>query len=122
MPGGLCSGDTAEWDGDPAIRVGASVKSGGREPQHTTGWDRLVAGSQRAGARRCHSYIRGTWASLLSRISDAKNRPEEKTRNLCGVASGTSQRKLSTTLNAERPEDKGQEEKIPRNIFESHWG
>lgn len=55
-------------------------------------------------------------------MSDAKNSTKEKTRKPCAVASGTSQCKLSTTLNAERPEEKGQEERIPRNIFKSHSG
>lgn len=101
---------------------GGSTNQVGSESRCTTGWDGLVAGSRRAGARSCRSCIRGPWASLLSRISDAKNRPEEKTRKPCGVASGTSQCKLSTALNAERPEDKGQEERIPRNIFEPRCG
>lgn len=86
------------------------------------GRDVLVAGGPRAGGRRCRSHVRGPQASLLSRVSDAKNSTKEKTRKPCAVASGTSQCKLSTTLNAERPEEKGQEERIPRNIFKSHSG
>lgn len=45
-------------------------------------------------------------ASLLSGISDAKNSTKEKTRKPCNVTPETSQCKLSTTLNAETPEEK----------------
>lgn len=120
MPRGLCSGDMAEWDGDPAIRVGASVKWG-QTCSVLRGRDGFVAGSPRAGGRTCHSNVGEPRAHLLS-LKDAKNSTKEKTRKPCDVASGTSQCKLSTTPNAERPEDKGQEERIPRNIFMSRSG
>jgi hypothetical protein len=51
----------------------------------------------RARGRRCHSYVRRAPASLLSRVSDAKNSLKEKPRKPCNVIPKTSQCKLSVT-------------------------
>lgn len=57
-------------------------------------------------------------ASLLSRISGAKNRSKEKPRNHCNVISETSQCKLSVTaLDTREARGRGQETRIPRSIF-----
>lgn len=91
----------------------------GRGPCHQSGCTRqagseleCAAGSGRAcgrgqkGKREEMPLVSaGPWASLLSRIRDAKNSSKEKTRKPCNVTSETSQCKL-LTLNAERPEGK----------------
>lgn len=64
------------------------------------------------GGRRCHSHVRGPRASLLSKVSDAKNRTKERTLKPCDVASGTSQCKLPTTL------PRGLRKKVSRRGFQ----
>lgn len=57
-------------------------------------------------------------ASLLSRVSGAKNRPKEKPGNHCNVISETSQCKLFCNCSGHgEAQGRGQERTVPRSIF-----
>lgn len=97
-------------------RQGVSAGSGRASGRHSGG---------RAGGDATHL---SALASLLSRISDAKNSSKQKTRNPCSVTSETSHCKLWTSLNAERRKERSGGEgskkplQVPLGLMFTWWG